>query len=275
MKIVSWNCNGIRSVMGKKKDGSKTTNKNENVVSSIVQELKPDIVCFQEVKCSQSHSKELDEFKESFPFVYINCANKQGYSGVAVMSNVKPKNVYKNFELLSNEEELDFLKEGRVLTLEFDKFFLINCYTVNSKAKLERLEQRINEWEPMFRKYIKKLGEKKDVVVVGDLNVAPQDIDIHTVKGHTKSAGFTIEEKTAFADLLTECKLVDAYRTLYPKKQEYTYFSNFAKSRERNKGWRIDHVLLSSSLKKKVTDVSYHKEFFGSDHIVVSVDINV
>jgi exodeoxyribonuclease-3 len=264
--------------MQKAKDGSQAKTEDDNVLSHLIKDLEPDIICLQEIKCSTDEISNCKHVLEAYKNIYINCASKKGYSGVAVLSKLKPCNVFKNFDYMSTlsleYSSQDFLTEGRLLTLEFETYFVVNCYTVNSKQKLERLDQRVNLWESLFRIYINILQEEKHVIVCGDLNVAPDIIDIHTIKGHTRSAGFTHEEKDAFNKLLSHCKLVDGFRILHPNKQEFTYFSNFAKSRERNKGWRIDHILVSKSIEDNISDVSIHREYFGSDHVPVFISFN-
>ena len=214
--------------------------------------------------------------------MYFNYSSiKKGYSGVAVISKIEPLHTYYDFSIFNVDKFgedynlYNFTKEGRLLTLEFNNFFLVNCYTINSKQKLERLDQRINVWEPIIRKYINKLQEIKPVIFCGDLNVAHLDIDIFNTKGKNKSPGFTKEEREAFGKLLEECSMFDTYRTLYPQKQEYTYFSNFAKSREHNKGWLIDRFVLSKSLYKYVSDSSIHNEYKGSDHCPIMLTLNI
>lgn len=273
MKIVSWNVNGYRSVLSKKKDGSKTTDNIDNVLSSVIEEFQPDILCLQEVKCSGNNLKDFDLYRRKFPYIYVNYSTiKKGYSGVACFSKQEPLHVH--HDMLDNDYAA-FLQEGRLLTLEFDNYFVVNCYTVNSKQKLERLQQRVDEWDVSFRNFIKKLQKSKSVIIVGDMNVAHDEIDIHTVKGHKKSAGFTQEERDSFTKLINECKLIDTYRFHNPHKEEYTYFSNFAHSRDKNKGWRIDYALVSEQLKSKTINSSIHKEYFGSDHVPIMLNISL
>lgn len=282
MKFVTWNINGIKSALTKRKDGSKVVNPPQslelNVLQCIISEQSPDFICLQEVKCQESIEKELSVFKGTYPFIYVNCSKaRKGYSGVAVFSKLEPLGVFSEFErytvndLGEDVSKYDFTKEGRLLTLEYPSFFLVNCYTPNSKQKLERLEQRTSVWEPLFRKYINKLQKEKPVILCGDLNVAHEDIDIYNTKGKSKMAGFTAEERGEFKKLILECDLVDTYRELHPNKKEYTYFSNFAKAREKNNGWRIDYFLVSRKLAAEVKAVSIHCEYFGSDHVPVTL----
>jgi exodeoxyribonuclease-3 len=266
MKIISWNCNGLRSVNRKTKDGKPIlTPTNENVIESMIREQEPDIVCLGEIKCDGLHVSELERYKARFPYIYANYSSlRRGYSGVAIMSSIRPKNVFYDFQNGSNE---NFMKEGRIVTLEFDKFFLVNVYVPNSKTKLERLDQRTQAWEPMFRMFVNSL--QKSVVVTGDLNVAHENIDIFNPKGHSKSAGFTPEERQQFKLLLKECNMIDTYRTLHASKKEFTYFSNMSRAREKNNGWRIDYFLVSARIKNQVVDSSICNEYFGSDHVPV------
>ena len=166
-------------------------------------------------------------------------------------------------------------EEGRVLCFEFDHCFVVNAYVPNSKPDLSRLEYRTQIWELHMRTYLNKLAKKKSVIYCGDLNVAPTEMDIHTVKGHENAHGFTKHERHAFQNLLTDCKLIDTFRFKYPQDKIYTWFSNFAKSRERNKGWRIDHILVSKNLQERVDNVSILNDYYGSDHIPVAATINL
>jgi exodeoxyribonuclease-3 len=280
MKILSFNVNGFRSIISKNKKGEKCRDGEDNVIEDIIYNLDPDIMNFQEIKCADKNVLDFKDLNEKYPWVYVNCSTaRKGYSGVACFSKVKPLNVYKDFSKFTTDDfeedftDYDFIKEGRLLTLEFTNYYIVNCYTVNSKQKLERLEQRTTVWEPLFRKYINKLQEEKAVIVVGDLNVAHTDKDIYSTTGKNKSAGFTKEEREQFDNLLEECGLIDTFRHLHPTEKKYTYFSNFAKSRERNKGWRIDYALVSKKLVKKVKHSDIYGEWFGSDHTVIMLDL--
>lgn len=261
MKIVTWNVNGIRAVLQKDKSGKRNT-KNPNVLTDLINEHDPDIICLQETKCPQ----DLDIM---LPFTYkklIASTTKKGYSGVAVLSKIPP---------LKELNDFPHNEEGRVIVLEYPEFYLFNTYTPNSKPDLSRLEYRINVWEKQIRTYLNRLQKKKPVIYVSDFNVAPTGLDIHKIKGHEKTHGFTIEERGAFAELLEECDLVDTYRMLHPMERKYTWFSNFAKSRENNKGWRIDMVLVSKQLSNKIESVDILSDYYGSDHIPVIAKIKV
>lgn len=255
MKIVTWNVNGLRAVLQKDKAGKRGT-KNDNVLLELTKEHDPDVLCLQETKCP-------DDLEVDLPFAYkkiLASSTKKGYSGVAVFSKEAPLRELNDFP--HNEE-------GRVIVLEYAAFYLANTYTPNSKPDLSRLDYRINVWEREIRAYMNRLQKKKPVIYVSDFNVAPTEIDIHTVKGNERSHGFTAEERGGFAELLQQCGLVDAYRALHPGERKYTWFSNFGRSRERNKGWRIDTVLLSKQLAGKLQSAEILSDYHGSDHVPV------
>ncbi len=280
MKIISFNCNGIRSVLTKEKDGTKHKDViDNNVISTLLDEQKPDILCLQEIRCSDTLdiSKLLNLDSKGYSIINQNCSVvKAGYSGTLVLSKIPALTVVKNFPHLPQNHELN--GEGRIITVEFHKFILINVYVPNSKPDLSRLKFRIEQWEYEVRNHISKMQLQfdKPVVMCGDLNVAPQEIDLHNPKGSKGKHGFTDEERNAFQKLLDECKMIDAYRFLYPTKQnEYTWWSNFAKSREKNKGWRIDIHVVSKSISKKIEEVKIHNEYYGSDHAPISLKLSL
>lgn len=247
MKLISWNVNGLRSCVGK--DFMDTFKK-----------LDADIFCVQEIKL-QKGQIELD--LEGY-YKFWNYAEKKGYSGTAVFTKQKPLSSSYGIGI----EEHD--KEGRVITLEFDKFYLVNCYTPNSKRKLERLDYRM-QWENDFRNYLLRLNELKPVVLCGDLNVAHEEIDLKNPKTNKKSAGFTDKERNKMTELI-ESGFIDTFRFFYPDKEDaYSWWSNFAKSRERNVGWRIDYFIVSQSLKNELVDAFIYPEYFGSDHCPVGL----
>jgi exodeoxyribonuclease-3 len=261
MKIISWNLNGLRSVLTKDKQGKKTSN--ENVLEILIKEQDPDILCLQETRCPCDFKVE---FKE-LPYKYIlSSTTKKGYSGVAIFSKEKPIKIYTDF--IHNEE-------GRIIIFEFYNFYIVNAYVPNSKSDLSRIDYRINVWEKEIRDYLNKYQKKKAVIYLGDLNVAASEIDIYNAKSNEKKHGYTIEERTAFADLLDKCKLIDTFRYMHPKDIKYSWFSNFAKSRERGIGWRIDYILISERLKNNVKNADILSEYFGSDHIPVLLDIDI
>ncbi|MBB1523270.1 MAG: exodeoxyribonuclease III [Clostridiales bacterium] len=248
MKLVSWNVNGVRAVYQK---GFKEIFNNFNA----------DIFCIQETKMQEG---QLDLTMEGYN-VYLNSAERKGYSGTAVWTKIKPISVSKGIGI----EEHD--KEGRVLTLEYNEFYLVNVYTPNSKRELERLEYRV-VWENEFRKYLKKLEKNKPVILCGDLNVAHKELDVKNDKTNRNSAGFTDEERREFQNLLNE-NFVDTFRVFYPDKEKFSWWSYFGKAREKNVGWRIDYFVVSEVLKNKLKDAEIHDQVFGSDHCPVSIDI--
>lgn len=249
MKLISWNVNGLRACVNK---GFLETFK----------ELDADIFCLQETKLQEGQI-ELD--LEGY-YDYWNYAEKKGYSGTAVFTKNKPLSVSYGLGI----EEHD--KEGRVITLEFEKFYLVNVYTPNSKRELERLDYRMT-WEDAFRMHLLKLEESKPVIMCGDLNVAHKEIDLKNPKTNKKSAGFTQEERDKMTELI-EAGFIDTFRFFYPDKEEaYSWWSNFAKSRERNIGWRIDYFVVSNSFKDEIEDAIIYPEYMGSDHCPVGLII--
>ena len=251
MKLVSWNVNGIRACLNKGFD-------------DFFKEVNADIFCIQETKCQEGQvDLEYDGY-ESF----WNSAEKKGYSGTAVFTKIKPLSVKYGIGI----EEHD--KEGRVITLEFDKFYMVNIYTPNSKRELERLDYR-QIWEDEIRKYLLKLNETKPVIMCGDLNVAHKEIDLKNPKTNTHNAGFTIEERNKMTELL-DAGFVDTFRYLYPDKTDcYSWWSYMRKSREKNVGWRIDYFIVSEDIKDKIKEASIYSEVMGSDHCPVGLEIEL
>lgn len=205
---------------------------------------------------------QLDLEKEEYN-VFLNSAEKKGYSGTAIWTKTKPLSVFYGI----GKENFD--NEGRVITLEFEKFFLINCYTPNSKRELERLEYRV-EWEKEFRDYLNKLKEKKEIILCGDLNVAHNEIDLKNPSQNRKSAGFTDEEREEFTKLLND-GYIDTFRYLYPDVEKYTWWSYITRARSRNAGWRIDYFVLSEGLKENLKDSVIRNDILGSDHCPVEI----
>ena len=249
MKLVSWNVNGIRACLNKGFD-------------DFFKEVDADVFCIQETKCQEGQvDLEYDGY-ESF----WNSAEKKGYSGTAVFTKIKPLSVKYGIGI----EEHD--KEGRVITLEFDKFFLVNIYTPNSKRELERLDYR-QIWEDEIRKYLLNLNKTKPVIMCGDLNVAHKEIDLKNPKTNTHNAGFTIEERNKMTELL-DAGFVDTFRYLYPDKEDaYSWWSYMRKAREKNVGWRIDYFIVSEDIKDKIKEASIYSEVMGSDHCPVGLEI--
>lgn len=259
LKIISWNLNGIRAMM--KKDD----------LYNLIEKEKPHIICFGETKISCPFIETEETLKEKikgYKYRYWSpCKTKGGYSGTAIFSKKKP------LEVTYGINDLD--QEGRVITLEFDKFYLLHVYTPNSGQELKRLDYRVNEWDKEFRKYVKKLNDKKPIIVTGDLNVAHQEIDIHNPKGNTKSAGFTKEERESFGKLLKDVKLIDSYRYLNPEGEDYSYWTYLFNSRKKNKGWRIDYFLISEKVINWVKKSKVLTDVMGSDHAPVSVELTI
>ena len=198
---------------------------------------------------------------------YWNCAEKKGYSGTLILTKQKP--ISETYGIGIEEHD----KEGRVITLEFEKFYMVNCYTPNSKRELERLEYR-QVWEDDFRNYLNKLNEDKPVILCGDLNVAHKEIDLKNPKQNRGLPGFTDEEREAFTELLDN-GYIDTYRYLYPEDIKYTWWSYRFKARERNIGWRIDYFVISERIKDLVTDMIIHNEMMGSDHCPIELLIDL
>ena len=255
MKLISWNVNGLRAVLTK---GFK----------EVYKTLDADILCLQETKMQKEQiTKEIEELFEN-RYNYWNSAEKKGYSGTVVISKIKPLNIMYGI----GKEEHD--KEGRVITLEFNNFYLVNCYTPNSKRELERLEYRM-EWEDEIRKYLQKLKAKKSVIMCGDLNVAHEEIDLKNPNTNHNNAGFTNDERNKMTELLNS-GFIDTFRYLYPEKDNiYSWWSYMFHSREKNAGWRIDYFLVSNDLKEKIIDAKILTEIMGSDHCPVELDIDV
>ena len=249
MKLISWNVNGIRACAGKGFLG-------------FFEEVGADIFCIQESKLQAGQiSLELEGYHQ-----FWNYAEKKGYSGTAIFTKAEPINVHYGIDI----EEHD--KEGRVITLEYNDFFIVTIYTPNSQAELARLGYRM-QWEDDFRSYIKNLDRNKPVIICGDLNVAHQEIDIKNPKSNRMNAGFTDEERNKFTELLNN-GFTDTYRYFYPdKKDAYTWWSYRLNARANNVGWRIDYFCVSERLKDRLVSVGIHTEIYGSDHCPVELVI--
>jgi exodeoxyribonuclease III len=265
MKIYSWNVNGIRAVIRK---GEFTT---------FFETEKPDIVCLQETKAQQGQAViELPDYEE-----YWNSAQKAGYSGTAIFTKVKPKSVTNDFpsELAKKYDLIDHLDrdsstEGRVLTAEYDKFYLVTVYTPNAKDDLSRIPLRHKQWDPAFLTYMKELEKTKPVVFCGDLNVAHTPDDLARPKENVGKKGFTTEEREGFQSFL-DAGFVDTLRLFEQGNGYYTWWTHWANARARNVGWRIDYFLVSGSLKDKVKAAHIHKDVMGSDHCPISITLDV
>ena len=251
MKLVSWNVNGLRAAMKKG-------------FFDFFEKVDSDIFCIQETKMQEEQS----EFEFPGYYEYWNCAEKKGYSGTLVLTKQKPIKVTYGIGI----EEHD--REGRVITLEFEKFFLVNCYTPNSKRELERLDYR-QVWEDDFRNYLIELDKNKPVILCGDLNVAHQEIDLKNPKTNRRNAGFTDEERNKMTELLNS-NFIDTFRYLYPNQTDsYTWWSYMGKAREKNVGWRIDYFITSKSLGKRIIDSKIYSMVMGSDHCPIELEIEI
>ena len=250
MRLISWNVNGFRACLQKG-------------FAEFFTQVDADIFCLQETKMQEGQAN----FNPEGYFAYYNSAIKKGYSGTAVFSKQQPLQV----TLGINDQYND---EGRVLTLEYPEFYLVNCYVPNSQTELARLEYRL-QFEDTMRNYLSDLNKRKPVIYCGDLNVAHQEIDLKNPKTNTKSAGFTLEEREKFSQLLT-AGFTDSYRYLYPETTGvYSWWSYRFKAREKNAGWRIDYFVVTNSLAKQIIDAKIHMQVLGSDHCPVELEIKI
>ena len=249
MKFVSWNVNGYRACLKKG-------------FEDFFKKVDADIFAIQETKM-QEDQKDIayDGYYE-----YWNSADKKGYSGTLIYTKIKPLNVVYGID---GEKYND---EGRIITLEFDKFYFVTVYVPNSKRQLERLEYRVN-FEIEFREYLKKLDGIKPVIVCGDLNVAHREIDLKNPKSNERNAGYTIEERTEFQNLL-DAGFTDSFRYLYPEKVQYTWWSYMFNSRNNNVGWRIDYFIVSNKIREKIKEAIIYDKVEGSDHCPVAIEIH-
>lgn len=263
MKIYSWNVNGIRAVLKK------------NLFQPFLAEHQPDILCLQETKAERDQVEiDLPGYHE-----YWNSAIKKGYSGTAIFSKHEPLNVINGFPedfaqrfSFADELQRDSADEGRVITAEFDKFFVVTVYTPNAKEDLSRLPLRHKHWDPAFLAYCKQLETKKPVIFCGDLNVAHTELDLANPKPNRGKKGFTLEEREGFQNFV-DAGFVDTLRMFKEGNGHYSWWSHYANSRERNVGWRIDYVLVSETLRKSVKSADIHAEVMGSDHCPVSITL--
>ena len=250
-KLISWNVNGLRACLGKN-------------FMEFFDYVDADIFCLQETKIQEG---QVDWNKEGY-YAYWNYAEKKGYSGTAIFSKEKPLNVTYGIGI----EEHD--KEGRVITLEFDNYYMVTVYTPNSQNGLARLEYRM-KWEDDFRNYLLNLKKNKPVIVTGDMNVAHKEIDLKNPKTNRKNAGFTDEERQKMTELL-EVGFIDTFRYFYPDTEGiYSWWSYRFRAREKNAGWRIDYFLVSDDLKDKIIDAHIHTEIMGSDHCPVELTVEL
>lgn len=251
LNLISWNVNGIRAIL--KKDFLKD-----------VEELNPDVLCLQETKAQPEDAERALKKIEGY-HIFYNCSKaRKGYSGTALLSKKQPLNIYYDIGI----EEHD--QEGRVITAEFENYYLVTVYTPNAGAGLKRLEYR-GTWDQAFRSHIIALEQQKPVVVCGDLNVAHQEIDIARPKAnYNKSAGYTQQEIDAMDNFLAEGYL-DSFRHLYPEEVKYSWWNYRFQARERNVGWRIDYFIVSETLTNQIVDAEIHNDRYGSDHCPVGL----
>jgi exodeoxyribonuclease-3 len=266
MKIYSWNVNGIRAVIRKE------------LFMPFIEKEQPDILCMQETKAKQGQAEiDLPDYTELW-----YDADKAGYSGTAIFTKIPPLSVVNGFpqDIIAEYKVHgdvfgDPNKEGRIIAAEFEKFWLVTVYTPNAKRDLSRLMVRYNHWDKAFLAYMKQLEQTKPVVFCGDLNVAHKEIDLANPKPNIGSAGFTDQERERFEDFLN-AGFTDTFRMHHPEQiGAYTWWSNFAASRSRNVGWRIDYFLVSEELRNHVASANIHPSVLGSDHCPVSIELDV
>lgn len=249
MKLISWNVNGLRACLQKG-------------FMDYFNRVDADIFCIQETKLQEGQvNLELEGYHQ-----YWNYALKKGYSGTAIFTKTEPLTVAYGIGKAVHDQE------GRVITLEYQDFYMVTVYTPNSQRGLTRLDYRM-EWEDDFKEYLNNLKAQKPVIVCGDLNVAHKEIDLKNPKTNRKNAGFTDEERNKLTELLNS-GFIDTFRYLYPDKEEaYTWWSYMARARERNIGWRIDLFLVSEDIKEKIKGAEIHSQVLGSDHCPIALEI--
>ena len=264
MKLYSWNVNGIRAVIKK------------GLFTPFIESEQPDILCLQETKAQQDQVEiDLPGYTE-----YWNSADKKGYSGTAIFSKIKPLSVINGFTdaiaekyNLAGDSYGDPAKEGRVISAEFEKFWVVTVYTPNSKGDLSRLKLRHEQWDPAFLEHIKELEKSKPVLFCGDLNVAHTELDLANPKANIGKHGFTHEERAGI-DAIASNGFVDTYRSKYPTKADgFTWWTHWANARANNVGWRIDYWFASQSIAGSVVEASIHPKILGSDHCPISIEI--
>lgn len=264
VSLISWNVNGIRAVLKKG-------------FLDFVKTHDPDILCLQETKAEQGQAViDLPQYEE-----YWNSAKRKGYSGTAIFTKQKPLSI--QFDLLTNKKITDVVDdhardagiEGRVVTAEFDSFYVVNVYTPNTKEDLSRLNLRHKKWDPLFLEHLKNLEKKKPVFACGDFNVAHEEIDLARPKDNEGKHGFTKEEREGFTNFM-KAGFIDTFREFHPGEPEhYSWWTMWANARARNVGWRIDYVLASQSVKKNILKTFILPEVYGSDHCPVGIQFSV
>lgn len=250
MKFISWNVNGFRACLNKG-------------FTDFFESEDADFFCIQESKMQEGQA----QFTPNGYFQYWYSAEKKGYSGTAVFTKHEPLSVRYGLGIDKHDHE------GRAITLEYENFYLLNVYTPNAQRELTRLDYRM-EWEDALRNYICELDKIKPVIYCGDLNVAHNEIDLKNAKSNRGNAGFTDEEREKFTALL-DCGFCDTFRSLYPDKVQYSWWSYMFRARENNAGWRIDYFVVSSRILKKVRESKIHTEILGSDHCPVGIEIDI
>lgn len=265
LKLYSWNVNGLRAVI------------NKGAFQTFIDKYQPDILCMQETKARRDQVEiDLPDYME-----YWNSADKPGYSGTAIFCKIKPLRVLNGFAdnlaekyHLTHDDYGDPTREGRVISAEFESFWVVTVYTPNSKGDLSRLKLRYNQWDPAFLEHIKTLEKDKPVLFCGDFNVAHKEIDLANPKGNKGKHGFTTEERSAFDNFL-DAGFIDTYRRLHPDETDaYTWWTHWSNARVRNVGWRIDYWLASKSLAGRIQSADIHPEVMGSDHCPISLTID-
>jgi exodeoxyribonuclease-3 len=265
MKLVSWNVNGIRSIY---KKGN---------LSTFIDQVKPDIVCLQETK-AEEHQSEVD--LPDYDEYWNSSKGKRGYAGTAIFSKIKPLSLIFGFpeEILKKYQLKDGYgdpnEEGRVISAEYETFYIVNVYTPNSKPDLGRLPLRHKQWDPAFLEFCKSLEKKKPVIFCGDLNVAHTPEDLANPKSNEGEHGFTKEEREGI-DSIIKAGFVDTFRLFTKGGGYYTWWSHFANSRDRNIGWRIDYFFVSKSLSSKVKTAKIYPQVMGSDHCPVTLELDL
>ncbi len=265
LKLYSWNVNGIRAVVRK------------GAFQDFIAKHKPDIVCLQETKALQGQAEiDLPDYEE-----YWNSANKAGYSGTAIFTKIQPLKVVNGFPEkfakkynLVDGQERNAATEGRVIAAEYDKFWLVNVYTINARDDLSRLPLKYEHWDPAFLAYVKELEKQKPVIFCGDLNVAHTADDLARPKENEGKKGFTAEEREGFQKYI-DTGFIDSFRLFHKGNGFYSWWTHWANARARNVGWRIDYFLVSKSLKGRVKAAEIHPKVMGSDHCPVSVELHI
>jgi exodeoxyribonuclease-3 len=270
MKIIAWNVNGIRSLL-------KTT-----YLDNLIKDENPDVFCMGETKISCPYddveaniATRLPQFKYRY---WSPCKTKGGYSGTAIFCKKEPTSIKYGLPLnkaskKTNVVHEDIDEEGRVIAIEYSKFYLVHVYTPNSGQALARLDWRTKVWDRAFEEYIISLKKSKPVIVCGDLNVARNPIDLKNPKTNLRTAGYTDEERISFEKLLTNTELIDSFRQLHPEKIQYSYWSYMRNSRVKNIGWRIDYFLIDPKIKTKIKSSEILEKVLGSDHAPVKLEI--